>query len=131
MRTVNLEIRLDRLYQKWLDVRALHTKAMVSKDRETERKAWQKMEELKRQQVVAVAESLGFIVEFPEDMKRVDINKFYLKKRSMYSAVAFFEAGRLKTIIKANRSDTMRFRYLINGQTLRGCKNIYWRPLNN
>jgi len=123
---MKLETRLDRLSQKWWKARESYSKAMVAKDRESGKKMLQKMEQIKREQVVLVAESLGFTVEFPEDMKRVDLNKFYLKKRRKYRAVAFFNGGRLRSIVKTKRPDTMRWSYLINGQAHRGCENIYW-----
>jgi len=121
----SLEDRLDGLEEEWWELRKLHTEAMVKHGTEGYNKTFEQMREIKRQQIIVVAESLGFKVEFDNPG---NTEKFYLKKRSTYRGLAFFEGGRLKAMIKANRSDTMRLQYLINGQAYRGCKNIYWRP---
>lgn len=114
--------------EKWFKLRSKYTKALVAKRRKASEKIHEQMEQLKRDQIIVVAQDLGFEAEF-DGCKRADYNKFYLIKRARYRARAFFDGGRLKSIIKTKRSDTMRWSYLINGQAVRGCECIYWRPI--
>lgn len=122
--TEQIELQLDKLNEKWFDARRHYGEALA-KEKQKATHFYEQMEQIKREQVRIIAKHLGFEVEFPEDMKRVDSGKFWLKKRKRYRALAFFDGGRLRTIIKAKRPDTMRYSYLINGQALRGCENIY------
>lgn len=124
--TPTLEDELDRLQEKWFELRSLRTKFMVQHNQEKSEEYLSKMREIENDEVKKVAKLLGFTVEF---RNTYNPRKIWLKKKKSYSGLAFFEAGRLKTIIKAKRTDQMQYHYTINGQAWRGCENIYWRRI--
>ena len=122
-----LDEQLDKLYAIWLELRRLRTQAMKTRDRERDQEFSERMRENKKEQVRTAVSALGFRdVVFEREYNPMKIR---IRKRSQYLALAFFDGGRLRTILKAKRATQLRIRYLINGQPISGCESIYWRPI--
>ena len=122
-----IDLKLDNLHENWMDLQKDYQKALVSHNFNEIQRLLTELKETQTQQVEIVSRTLGYDVEFIRPPE-----KFWLlkHKKTRYQAVAIFEFGRLRTIIKTKKAGYFsKLRYLLNGQALKGSENIYWRQI--